>query len=329
MRLPHPVRGTAPPPHPRGGFTLIELLVVIAIIAILIGLLVPAVQQVRESAARTQCANNLKQLALACHSYHSAAKKFPVNSLYTYDPTAPNWSWLAHLLPYVEQGNLYKQANIGGNPASNLNQRLPQIAWQVNLFLCPSDPLSDSGPRTDLGNYNLADPVLGQLAGGVTNYRGNLGANWGGAAPGQPGWWGTDPRWCNPDASGNYDGCGAGDGMIWDSNRPVRIGDVRDGTSNTFLIGETRVGWCVLTSWAHSDSAIATCAIPPNVKQLDGTEYPMQQWWNTYSFSSTHPGGVQFAMADGSIRFITDSIDLATYRAMATRARGEVFNDSP
>ncbi len=326
MRRSHPVRG---PAAARAAFTLIELLVVIAIIAILIGLLVPAVQQVRESAARTQCANNLKQLALACHAYHDAYKRFPLNSLYTYDPTAPNWSWLAHLLPYVEQGNLYQQANVAGNPASNLNQRLPVIAWRVGLFLCPSDPLSESGPRTDVGNYNLADPVLGQLPGGVTNYRGNLGANWGGAAPGQPGWWGTDPRWCNPDANGNYDGCGAGDGMIWDSNRSLRITDVRDGTSNTFLIGETRVGWCVLTSWAHSDSAIATCAIPPNVKQPDGTEYPMQQWWNTYSFSSVHPGGVQFAMTDGSIRFVIDSIDLATYRAMATRSRGDVFNDSP
>src|SRR5262249_17076616 len=148
MGLFRPVRRTAAPPRP--GFTLIELLVVIAIIAILIGLLVPAVQQVRESASRTQCANNLKQLALACHSYHDAYKRFPVNSLYTYDPTAPNWSWLAHLLPYVEQRNLYQQANVGGNPASNLNQRLPQIAWRVGLFLCPSDPLSESGPRTDV-----------------------------------------------------------------------------------------------------------------------------------------------------------------------------------
>jgi prepilin-type N-terminal cleavage/methylation domain-containing protein len=323
----HQVRGAGLPRRARRqAFTLIELLVVIAIIAILIGLLVPAVQKVREAAARTQCANNLKQLALACHDCVSATKRFPLNNCYTFDPTAPNWSWLAHLMPYMEQGNLYQQAGIGANPPSNLNQRLPQIVWQVNSFLCPSDPLAFNGARTDANNYDLTDPKLGQLAGAVTSYKGNLGDNWGGGAPGTADWWGTDPRWCNPDQSGNYDGCGAGTGIFWDANTALRITDIRDGTSNTFLIGETLVGWCVLTSWAHADNAIATCAIPPNVKQADGTPYPIDQWWNNYSFSSMHTGGVQFAMSDGSVRFIEDSINLAVYRAMSTRSRGEVFS---
>src|SRR6185312_13535046 len=96
----------------RGGFTLIELLVVIAIIAILIALLVPAVQKVREAAARTQCVNNLKQIGLATHGYHDANKKMPSNrtpNTYGYDINGSSWSWLSRILPYVEQGPLYTQ----------------------------------------------------------------------------------------------------------------------------------------------------------------------------------------------------------------------------
>src|SRR6476646_1540097 len=101
-------------PKKRPGFTLIELLVVIAIIAILIGLLVPAVQKVREAAARTQCQNNLKQLATGCHNYESAFRHFPNGELTTYDPTGPNWSWMFAVLPYIEQENFQRAANVLG-----------------------------------------------------------------------------------------------------------------------------------------------------------------------------------------------------------------------
>jgi prepilin-type N-terminal cleavage/methylation domain-containing protein len=313
-------------------FTLIEMLVVIAIIAVLIGLLLPAVQKVREAANRLNCANNLKQIALACQNYHDAHQSFPPNKLYTYDPTAANWSWMTYILPFVEQPGLYAATGAGSNPVPNLNQRLPQIATEVRLYLCPSDPRAFQGARTDLGNYNMADPNLGQLPAAVANYRANLGANWGGGAPGSSLWWGTEPRWCNadfnPDPSTTYDGCGFGNGIIWDNlialaGSPIRITQVADGTSNTFMIGETRVGWCVLTGWAHADSALATCAIAPNAKRPDGTEYPLGEWWNNYSFSSLHPGGLQFAMTDGSVHFVSDGIDLATYRALGTRGAGE------
>ena len=132
----------------RAAYTLIELLVVIGIVAILIGLLLPAVQKVREAAARTSCQNNLKQIGLAVHGYHDANGVLPVNylpgSTGPYGPAYPSWSWLARILPYTEQGNLYRQANI---PNATLNQSSPAVAMQVKLFLCPSDPSSASGPR--------------------------------------------------------------------------------------------------------------------------------------------------------------------------------------
>lgn len=103
---------------PQRAFTLIELLVVITIIGILVGLLLPAVQAAREAARRTQCANDLKQLILAMHNFHDSHGTFPSNDLYTYDPTAPNWSWLAHILPQIEQDAIYQSARIGG-PAPN------------------------------------------------------------------------------------------------------------------------------------------------------------------------------------------------------------------
>ncbi len=266
----------------RPGFTLIELLVVIAIIGVLIALLLPAVQKVREAANRTSCANNLKQLALGVHNYHDTHRKVPANIYYTYDPTAPNWSWLANMLPFIEQDNLYQAAKIGVNPPNN------------------------------------------------TCYKANIGSNWGGGAPGTALWWGTDPQWCNPDPNNSnqattYDGCVYGNGVFNEGKRQIRITDILDGTSNTFMIGEALSGKDYQNSWSHMDNAIATCAFPPNVKNpVTGQDYPPDQWFNHYNFASAHPGVVQFAMADGSVRFIENNIDLVTFRALSTRAVGEV-----
>jgi prepilin-type N-terminal cleavage/methylation domain-containing protein/prepilin-type processing-associated H-X9-DG protein len=314
----------------RRAFTLIELLVVIAIIGTLVGLLLPAVQKVRESASRMQCANNLKQLALAVHNFHSARGKFPANSLYTYDPTGPNWSWLAHILPDIEQNNLYTQANIGGTPPNNINQSLPQIAQRVKTFLCPSDPSAFQGPVSYPSNFDMYDPALGPLTYEVTCYRGNIGSNWGGGPPGSSLWWGTDPQWCNPDPNNTnpgttYDGCANGNGVIWENNNPINILNVTDGSSKTIMIGEALTGKDYQNAWCHMDNAIATCAYSPNAKNpITGKDYPPDQWWNRYAFTSAHPGGAQFAMTDGSVQFISDAIPLALFRALGTRALGEV-----
>jgi prepilin-type processing-associated H-X9-DG protein len=124
---------------------------------------------------------------------------------------------------------------------------------------------------------------------------------------------------------------GHGDGIFWDQllfqgeKRTVGISDVSDGTSNTFLLGEVLAGPCDENNWAHAFDALATCAINPNGKRADGTDYDSEDWANTMGFSSLHPGGLQFALADGSVRFISNGIPRAVYRALATRAGGEAF----
>jgi prepilin-type N-terminal cleavage/methylation domain-containing protein/prepilin-type processing-associated H-X9-DG protein len=306
----------------RRAFTLIELLVVIAIIAILIGLLLPAVQKVREAAARIQCANNLKQLGLACHSYHDANNKLPTGRYGDYDnPSAfggpsedsTSWSWLAELLPYIEQDNVYRQ---GGIPTTPLNQSTA-TAVTIRTFLCPSDRALSVSPFAEKTHYMRTAPLAG-----LTNYKGVQGANF---------CWSV---WTNPGTNGNdcepwFHGDGIIYPMAWE--RPKRLTDIRDGTSNTFMIGEDvwnpdspgpgRYGKGF--GWAHSVHTSLTCAIPPNAKQPDGSDIPASAWDRLHGFRSRHPGGVQFAYADGTVHFVSDNVPLGVYRAMATIAGDE------
>lgn len=216
--------------QPRAAFTLIELLVVIAIISILIGLLVPAVQKVREAANRIQCTNNLKQIGLALHNYHGTLNKFPPGYIDgNTDPNStpdndmgPGWGWAALLLPYMEQDNLYRQIDLTQGIGLGVNA---QVSLQpVKTYQCPSDNLIkpfgvyDSTFTTPIATVAFA------------NYVGNNGwiecFNGAGGNPGTTG---------NDGLAGNYGSAGVG--LFW-RNSTARIADVTDGMSNTIIVGE-------------------------------------------------------------------------------------------
>jgi len=303
----------------RRGFTLVELLVVIAIIGVLVALLLPAVQSARESARRMQCGNNLKQIGLGIHNYHDTFNNFPINSLP--NSPAPNWndnsgfkhwSWMSRILPFIEQQNLYANLNIEHN---TLRQSQQYVATQIKSFLCPSDDYTKRGPRLD--GHNLGTPALSvPLPLGQTNYRGVSGANW---------QWG-DARW-NPVRSVDnaVDGLLNGDGLFYrqDYLRPRRMSMITDGLSNTSMVGEDLPQLNTHCSWPYSNHTQGTCAIWPNAKKADGTNFPPTDWPNVYSFHSRHPNGLQFAFADGSVTFVANNIDIAIYRARSTIGTGE------
>jgi hypothetical protein len=295
-----------------------------AIIAILIGLLLPAVQKVREAAARIKCANNLKQIGLALHNYDDVNGNLPVAAPMTWNVAggSPDWGWAAVTLPYLEQDNIFRICNIPNDP---LIAHMDILGRNLPIFLCPADS-TQNGPWT-----NNADTW--GLTVGVTNYFACLGANWGGDNP--PGSWSSqgplDPRWINPSIDGTYDGLDFGDGAFFgyltytygDTRKGTRLVAIKDGLSNTFMVGEGKVGVCYWNWWAYGNGSIRTCAIAPNATQLDGTPFPAWDWMNAFGYSSDHVHGVQFVYCDGSVHFINDSIDLRVYRAMATKAGGE------
>src|SRR5262245_55793331 len=204
--------------RPSRGFTLIELLVVIAIIAILIGLLLPAVQKVREAAARSSCQNNLKQIALAVHTFHDANKYLPRSAGpgYNFGATYPNsWSWLARTLPYLEQKNIYELGGIARQTTTMSNSVLPDgtptCSKVISILLCPADGEANQvfQNRANVGNVN-------GVGMGPTSYKGVAGSNWA---------WG-DARWNNvylPDGRFNNNGLDDGNGIFFRSDYRVKL----------------------------------------------------------------------------------------------------------
>jgi prepilin-type N-terminal cleavage/methylation domain-containing protein/prepilin-type processing-associated H-X9-DG protein len=303
----------------RRAFTLLELVVVLAIIGVLLALVLPAVMKVQEAASRAACTNNLKQLALALHDYHDTNGSFSCGQFLGPYGTGPNsraWSWLARLLPFIEQQNLSQS---GGIPVKTLAAS-GVLADQVPLLFCPSDNARSRGVTERAGN-------LDGVAVGLTNYKAVSGANWGMDFQGNK-WVRLKTDWTNRGTNGSNDGLDYGDGMMYrsDSAYPLRFRDVTDGSSNTFMLGEDVPAlndWC---TWPYSNNAYGTCAIPPNVRPPGGGSYNPNDWQNTWSFRSRHPGGLNFALADGSVHFVPNAIDLAVYRALATVSGGEMVS---
>jgi prepilin-type N-terminal cleavage/methylation domain-containing protein/prepilin-type processing-associated H-X9-DG protein len=302
------------------GFTLIELIVVLALIAILLALLIPAVQRVRETAARAQCVNNLKQIALACHEYHDTYKYLPRNGIPPSYPTGgryftdagccgpnyPFWSFLARILPYIEHSDIFEQGVSNNQPIVNS----PGVySTNISLYFCPSDNAVDRQHRSTSGD--LEGNWGPQLNASLSNYKGVTGQCW---------CWGD---WFN-DCSPSCDGLVKGDGIFARADYYdllfVRLSDITDGTSNTFMVGEDVPTYDAHVAWFYANGALGTCAIPPNYNEGSGH---FSDWPNVYSFRSRHPNGLNFAMADGSVQFVRADIPLQIYRSLATRASGE------
>ena len=323
----------------RPAFTLVELLVVIAIIGVLVALLLPAVQAAREAARRTKCTNNLRQLALACHNHHDVFGTLPRNGN-SVDPVAltnshgngtgccqqnrATWSWIARTLPYFEQKNLFDTANIPNSVLNSNPQGRDAIATFIPTLHCPSD----ASPRTRTNSANLNG-----LKSAVTNYKGVSGANWG--ADFFPTESSFSTPYSNPGVDGSRNGLENGDGIFWRADMrkgTMRLAEISDGTSNTFMLGEDLPEFIRWNEWAHPNGANGTCAIPPNVGNTVGDPNigpaGFGNWPTRYSFRSRHPNGLHFALADGSVRFVSNTIPLLVYRGMATRAGAEtVFAD--
>ncbi|HEV3203859.1 MAG TPA: DUF1559 domain-containing protein [Gemmataceae bacterium] len=277
----------------RKGFTLIELLVVIAIIGILIALLLPAVQKVREASNRTKCQNNLKQMGLAIHNYAGVRGQFP--AAYQSTGVEPGWGWGATILPFMEQDNLYNTAGVatlrfggGANPA----QPNAQTQTKLTLFRCPSD----LGP--DLNPFRLNHAL--------SNYRAVAGP--------------TFHQWFNP----NEDL-----GGVMFQNSKVRITDVTDGTSNTLAAGECMFNqpvdkwaalWAGMTGLRGGSVYISDVMwwVDNSTAQING---PAPQ-----AFSSRHPGGALFVFCDGSVRFFHEGGNVDILRWLAGRNDGHVVD---
>ena len=302
-------------PH---AFTLIELLVVIAIIGVLVGLLLPAVQQARESARRASCTNKLKQLGLAVHNYADVNKEFPpLAQMGAAAQTTPAWGWSALLLPFIEEVDLHSTLGVGsGQPTSNA-----ALATRLDSFLCPSDtPPRDNSPRGVPGGSRF----------GLTNYpavssegvRVYMHSN-------QP-----------QNATGVFVA------RTPTSGEPIRkFKDITDGTSSTLMIGERATDQLLVDHNGATLSDNDRCYSSWTAVQFPDTDNsgwkglfeiagstgePLNSAAPTYnfrhSFRSTHPGGSQFATADAAVFFANENMSLQLLKDMTSVAGGEVID---
>jgi prepilin-type N-terminal cleavage/methylation domain-containing protein/prepilin-type processing-associated H-X9-DG protein len=321
-------------------FTLIELLVVIAIIGVLIAMLLPAVQKVRAAADRAKCANNLKQISLACHNYHDTYRGFP-----TLTQSNASGTWVSQLAPFIEQDNFYQQwlATLAGNNTTQAIQAQAKggpgslHATIIKVLICPADDLPDP-PIAQLIAPGASPLFPDGLYSSLTSYGPNTGTR---------GW-----------ASFSYppkidDGV-----FLVLKTQPIRIAGITDGTSSTILFGEGYHGDPLWTTFSHqclwqasqnlddlSQMAawyfvgpVTRNASAPINWQLTPSDVagPFARWGSPCNdlefkrlgaYGSGHGGGANVVMADGSVHFLRQDISLTTLQALSTRAGHEIINE--
>jgi len=320
-------------------FTLVELLVVIAIIGVLVALLLPAVQAAREAARRMSCGNNLKQIGLALHNYHDAFKSFPSGELFADGPDAVSTlqlnmhtTWLVRILPFMEQTNLYDQIDhslIPGDSGDNIPIRKMKIA----AYRCPSD----QGKTEDFFNRRY----------GPTNYVGCLGSSL--AIHGDGGNRTDTPLGARTFTAQVIQNNGQQKG-VFSSNSHTRIADVTDGTSNTMIASETIVGADIIK---NNEGTLSTCIVSGTeiIAKKRGFSWfkgQMHTWpYNTIktpnpdradcahggnyqgnvAARSLHPAGVQVTLCDGSVRFVSDTINDDVWKNLGDKTDGNVVSE--
>ncbi|HVU88446.1 MAG TPA: DUF1559 domain-containing protein [Pirellulales bacterium] len=331
--------------YSRRAFTLVELLVVIAIIGMLVALLLPAVQAAREAARRGQCTNNLKQIGLALHNYVNSQGFFPPgyidgNKVATATPdndVGPGWGWAAFLLPFQEQQNLYNQIQFHQGVQAAVNATVAQQT--LAMYQCPTDPWQDPVAIYDI---NMSAPIATVAHANYVGCNGWIECfyNAGGAADGSGG------------ADGLQGGLGLeGDGLFFRNSR-FTPASITDGLSVTIVVGE-RSGDHSPSTWTgavtgglcpawmagqtpnspppgpaydNTDFAEALVLAHGNATHVPSADFPI---FDPDTFYSMHAGqGANFLLGDGSVRFITSSIEPLTYQYMCTIAGGEITGGS-
>lgn len=304
----------------RRAFTLVELLVVIAIIGILVGLLLPAVQAAREAARRMQCSNNLKQIALSLHNYHDTHKNFPPLWISRFPGYSDRANWITMSLPFIEQGNLNSRYDANSSTGGGAGNQFLNAA-EVPIYRCPSAPQNPPSPYPGITGFTWA----------LGNYACNNGFG--------------PMTSVNPQTAEIARTVRPG---VFAANRKFGLRDMTDGTSSTMMVSEIYANASTATSsdWRGNLTYPENCMFhwneAPNSRTPDRlrnqlcVSTPMNPCVGTFtSFSarniivtarSLHTGGVQVAFGDGSVRFVSESVNLISWQSIGSPANGEVVD---